>query len=660
MKNKSLVFILLIATFLVFSCKKEETNTVEACFVTPMIIEAGIPAVFNSSCSVNGVSFSWNFGDGSSSQEANPTHTFSEGGDFSVTLTVTDADGSTDEVTHSVSVEAPSLIEHSGAISSDETWIEGMHLITSDVHVNGAILTIEPGATVMFASGTALYIGYQSGASGATLLANGTAEKPITFTSSAATKSAGDWDFIWFDENASMISSMQYCMVEYGGGYSDGYGAIHVNGSSLAFDHSSLHYAEHFGISLTDDGMFSSFTENTMSDVGLHLISIYGENTHTIGSGNNLSGAKGIRVRAGDIEASDVTWLKQTCAYEIEGNLYVGSASSAKLTLMPGVEIRMGAGAALYVGYRSNTFGTLIAEGNSGERILITSSAAVATKSPGDWDFLWFDDGAGTNSSLAYCDLEYGGGYSENYGMIHVNGSSISISNSSIGNSEYKGVTLTNDGFFESCEDNVFEDNGTYPIEIFGNWTHTIGAGNGFISGSGILVRADDMEQSNVSWLNHDVPYIFTGSHYIGSTGGSTLNIEPGTVLKFTESSRMYVGYHSGRFGNLVASGEVDNEIVFTSGAATGFETPGDWDGIWFYDGTGAASILDHCILSYGGGYGSNSGNLNIQNESAGIPVISNCQIENSAAWGVYLGNNADPTLTDNTFSNNASGDISE
>ena len=46
-----------------------------------------------------------------------------------------------------------------------------------------------------------------------------------------------------------------------------------------------------------------------------------------------------------------------------------------------------------------------------------------------------------------------------------------------------------------------------------------------------------------------------------------------------------------------------------------------------------------------------------MKNEAVGIPVISMCQIENSAAWGIYLDNSANPTLTDNIFGNNASGD---
>ena len=360
---------------------------------------------------------------------------------------------------------APAFLEHAGTLESDETWAEGLHLVTGDIYVDGTTLTFEPGATISFKQGTALHVGLRSSTSGGTLIANGTANKPITFTSSATSKTPGDWNYIGFYEYASSISSMKHCVVEYGGGYSDTYGEIYVSKSSVTIEHSTIRNSETFGISLVDGGFFQSFTGNTVMD------------------------------------------------------------------------------------------------------------------------------------------------------------------------------------------------NGSSAITIYGNYAHTIGEGNTITSDKGVLVKGDDIDEADATWLMQNIPYIVNGTVYLESTTGAKLTIEAGTTVKFTEGSELYVGLRSGKFGILVADGDSENKITFSSGAPAGFETAGDWDGLWFYDGTGSGTLLDNCVISFGGGYSANSGNLNIKNDAAGIPEISNSLIENSGAWGIYLDNGAVPTLTNITYSNNISGD---
>lgn len=646
-----------VALLLISACEKQDPNAPEACFTGPEAIIAGTPVPFYSTCSANAGSFLWDFGDGGTSEEANPQHTFSAGGTYTVTLTVTNMEGDTDRTSVTITVTAPSVYEHSGNIVEDETWEEGVHLVTSDVYVNGATLTIEPGALIRFASGRGLYIGYSSNSSGAVLLANGTAEKPITFTSAANTKSPGDWAFIGFYAGASSTSSMQHCIVEYGGGYGQKNGEIYIDGTSVSIDNCHVSYSSTVGIGLSNDGWFESFTGNTLADHGAHPVNIFGNYVHTIGAGNQINTTRGIFVEADDIDNEESTWLKQTVPYVIGGNVYIGTVTGTTLTLMPGVEIQMGNSAAVYVGYGSNKFATLIAEGTESDRILFTSSAPEAARSPGNWDFLGFYGGAGSNSSLAYCDFSYGGGYSDNYGMIHVEGSAVSVVHSTFMHSESQGIALRNDASFVNFTGNSFMNNGTVPLEIYGNFAHTIGTGNSFGSGSGILVKGDDLEQSDVTWRKQDIPYLIDGTLYIGSNTGTRLTIEPGTTIKFTARSEIYVGYRSGTFGVLVADGEPGNRITFTSGAATGFEAAGDWDGIWFYGGTGNGTVLDYCVISYGGGYGANSGNLSVRNTTADVPVISYSEISHSGAYGIYLGNNSNPMLTDNTFGGNALGE---
>ena len=51
--------------------------------------------------------YTWNFGDGSTASTANPTHTFTTAGTYSVSLTVSDSGGLTNSATRQITVTAP-------------------------------------------------------------------------------------------------------------------------------------------------------------------------------------------------------------------------------------------------------------------------------------------------------------------------------------------------------------------------------------------------------------------------------------------------------------------------------------------------------------------------------------------------------------------------
>ena len=108
MKKQTILLIVLIITgVLTSSCEKEDTNPLEACFVASEERKAGIPIDFSTSCTLNASSYHWDFGDGQTSTDGYPSHTYNSGGDYAVTLTVANSNGDTDDVTHVMVVEAP-------------------------------------------------------------------------------------------------------------------------------------------------------------------------------------------------------------------------------------------------------------------------------------------------------------------------------------------------------------------------------------------------------------------------------------------------------------------------------------------------------------------------------------------------------------------------
>lgn len=94
--------------FASFSSEVDENNTMMVSFTNN---------------SLDGESYSWDFGDGSgTSTEENPTYTYTESGTYTVTLTVTNA-GGTDDTTGEVTVSGfGENIVMNGDFSSEEGW----------------------------------------------------------------------------------------------------------------------------------------------------------------------------------------------------------------------------------------------------------------------------------------------------------------------------------------------------------------------------------------------------------------------------------------------------------------------------------------------------------------------------------------------------------
>ena len=61
--------------------------------------------------STNANTYYWQFGDGNTSGDRNPIHTYGEYGDYVVVLTITDNNGNSDEFQQNVSLSLPNVDE---------------------------------------------------------------------------------------------------------------------------------------------------------------------------------------------------------------------------------------------------------------------------------------------------------------------------------------------------------------------------------------------------------------------------------------------------------------------------------------------------------------------------------------------------------------------
>ena len=539
-------------------------------------------------------------------------------------------------------------------ITVNTTWkSSNTYIVDGNISVDGATLTIEPGTVIKFKENSELDIGYSS--SGSSLIANGTSDNPITFTSVADNPSAGDWDYIYFGDGATN-SSMSYCNISYGGGYNAYAGMIQMDDCHVSFDHCDIQHSENYGIVLEGNAYFTSFTNNNFSDISNHPIKLDANSAHTVGTGNTYttsSSTKGILVNGGTYNKADETWLKQSVPYVIDGTVYIQNTSGAKLNIEAGTTISFTKGSQIEVGYNSNTYGTLIANGTTSEPITFTSSSPE--KTAGDWDAIFLESGTSSSTSFTNCVFEYGGGYNAYTGIIDLTNANINFNHCIVRHSETYGISCDDKSYFGSFDFNTFEDCASYPITIYGNWANTIGANNIFSTTLGPIIRGDYLEQSgSVTWNKLNKPYYIDGTLYIESTGGTTLNIEQGTQINFTQGSQIEVGYSSNSYGSIKAQGTASEPIIFTSGAPS--PSKGDWDGIFFEKGTMNGSILDFCEVSYAGGYSAYSGNVTFDNSSTNV-TISNSTISHSSHYGLYIDDYSTPNLINITYLDNTDGD---
>ncbi len=337
-----------------------------------------------------------------------------------------------------------------GTISMHETWGPGgnPYIATSSIIIDsGVVLTLEPGVELRFDGS------YTISANG-DLVADGTPEEPIVFTSNETTPAAGDWRGI-VTHSGSTGSILENCLVSYGGDAS-GSAMIFWASTSNVFQNNTFSHGTGGCLNVTQPG--SVIDSNTITDFNGNGIGI---STTTAGITDNIiSNCNGYGIFVDTVNAlAPITGnqINDCSSYPIfgfgvlHGNTGSGNGVSAillpyhnlsgtlslnndwiyasfgfeinegeTLTIEPGNVLKMLAGTI-------KIHGTLVAEGTETDPIVFTSAqddtfggdtyhdGGVTSPSPGDWNGIYAYS-IGQDSVLEHCVVQYGG--SVNFGFM--------------------------------------------------------------------------------------------------------------------------------------------------------------------------------------------------------------------------------------------------
>jgi len=334
------------------------------------------------------------------------------------------------------------------------------YLITGDIIVGcntSTTLIIEAGTTLKFSPSKTIDVAYASTHNGS-IVAEGTAEDPITFTSAAANPSSGDWDGIRLF-SGSTSSKFKHCIIRYAGNGRDGAISTYED-VRVSIDNCTFESTDGYGVceNNQNQGVFVSFTNNIFIDNSINDLTLRAFNVSSIGKGNAFE--KDIKVMGSAVDApGDVVWANQNTDYLITGDITVGCNTSTTLIIDAGTTLKFSPLKSIEIAYASTCNGMIKAEGTDKDPITFTSAAANPSK--GDWGHIIFYDGSATGSIFDYCDFSYGGqGANAMIVFKYEQGATTTISNCSFSYSEGYGIMKDHaDSSNPILMKNMFTDN---------------------------------------------------------------------------------------------------------------------------------------------------------------------------------------------------------
>jgi len=372
--------------------------------------------------------------------------------------------------------------------------------------------------------------------------------------------------------------------------------------------------------------------------------------------------------------STNQTWTTSGSPYIVTCDVTISGSAAPILTINAGVTVQFNSGYRLTIG--GGAPGGINVQGTSGSHVTLTSSSG--TPHAGDWYGVVLNQSAISTLAMTYADVLYSAhgiyygvtgaatlsnikvqnssGYgfqvvsgtptlsaatlSTNQWGLYVTGGTATVSSSSTISSNTAGGIYVATPASVSLQSVTISNNTGFAISsdagvTFGTMSSVTATGN---TTNGVEVRFSTVT-SNATWKSFGLPYVTTNNIGVGAASSPTLTISAGVTVKFCQNCNLVVGYSTP--GTLSAVGTAALPITFTANGST---SPGFWQGLQFFPGTTASSILQYATVSYSTG-------IVVQSAS---PTVDHTTLSTNTAG--LTTTSATPIVRNCTFTGNTSG----
>ncbi len=500
------------------------------------------------------------------------------------------------------------------------------YLVTKDILVSGAKLTVEPGVRIGFEEGTGLTIAENGALKAYSFLSE---TLPIIFQGKVAQK--GYWDGI---KILSKNPAEYLAGIEVRDAGKLGYGIQVGPNAKLFLNHSSIHHNQGVGLWFEIGSLISEFKSSKIFDNSISPLRIPAQLMTHVSYGNEFSGGA-IQITEGKILSGlENFWPNYNVPYDVLEDLYIYNGSS--LVLSNAAHLNMANDKAIQV-----LSGSVL-------RILGEQNLPVViegmTKAKGAWKGIYIENSQGRMSSIGFAHIKHAGSSAisgSDAATIKVgNGGNLKLFNTILNEGKGYGLEATASNMTLTTMGNTIKNHLLNPISVSAQLVEHIdyltfmednGQNEVLVDGANPLAK----DGGEIVWKGfaQRIPYVIKGLNKTLEIQ-SGMRIKAGVIIKMQEGAFINVEDANGRLSYLNIEGAAGNPVIIKGIK----ETPGSWYGIT-YSTNHAQNVIRNAEILHGGKAktGNFSAAITVDNSPQGSLLIQNTKIGKSGQHGIAV-----------------------